>query len=123
MFWNYLNHLIDGWKGYVIVMGDFNEVRSADERFGSIFNARGATIFNSFIASGGLVEVPSGGYSFTWSHKSAAKMSKLDRFFVASEGLMSKCPNLSAIVLDRFLSDHRPILLRELCVDYDPTPF
>ncbi|GKC07018.1 RNA-directed DNA polymerase, eukaryota, partial [Tanacetum coccineum] len=122
LLWNYLNHLIDGWKGDVIVMGDFNEVRSANERFGSIFNARGATIFNSFIASGGLVEVPSGGYSFTWSHKSAVKMSKLDRFF-ASEGLMSICPNLSAIVLDRFLSDHRPILLRELCVDYGLTPF
>nr|GFA45802.1 RNA-directed DNA polymerase, eukaryota, reverse transcriptase zinc-binding domain protein [Tanacetum cinerariifolium] len=82
----------------------------------------GATIFNSFITSGGLVEVPTGGYSFTWSHKSAAKMSKLDRFLV-SEGLMSNCPNLSAIIIDRYLSDHRPILLREICVDYGPYPF
>ncbi|GJT60190.1 RNA-directed DNA polymerase, eukaryota [Tanacetum coccineum] len=122
MLWQYLNHLIDGWKGDVIVMGDFNEVRSAEERFGSIFNVRGAAAFNSFITSGGLIEVPSGGYSFTWSHKSAAKMSKLDRFLV-SKDLMSYCPNLSTIILDRYLSDHRPILLREMCVDYGPTPF
>nr|GEW47367.1 RNA-directed DNA polymerase, eukaryota [Tanacetum cinerariifolium] len=61
-------------------MGDFKEVRFAKERFGTIFNARGVTVFNSFITSGELVEVPTGGYSFTWSHKSAAKMSKLDRF-------------------------------------------
>nr|GEY94854.1 hypothetical protein [Tanacetum cinerariifolium] len=71
---------------------------------------------------GGLVDVPMRGCSFTWVHKSAAKMSKLDRF-VISEGLMESCPNISAITLDRYLSDHRPILLRELCFDYGPAPF
>nr|GEU96334.1 RNA-directed DNA polymerase, eukaryota, reverse transcriptase zinc-binding domain protein [Tanacetum cinerariifolium] len=99
--------------GDVIVMGDFNEVRFAEERFRTIFNAHGATVFNSFISPGGLVEVPTGGYYFTWSHKSAAKMSKLDRFLV-SEDLMSNCPNLSAVILDCYLSDHRPIVLREI---------
>ncbi|GJV04311.1 RNA-directed DNA polymerase, eukaryota, reverse transcriptase zinc-binding domain protein [Tanacetum coccineum] len=110
------------WKGDVTVMSDFNEVRSEDERYGSIFNSRGADAFNSFISTGGLVEVPSGGYSFTWSHKSASKMSRLDRFLV-SEDLMRSCSNLSSLILDRYLSDHRPILLRELSLDYGPTPF
>nr|GEW99121.1 RNA-directed DNA polymerase, eukaryota, reverse transcriptase zinc-binding domain protein [Tanacetum cinerariifolium] len=122
MLWQYLNHIINGWKGDVIVMGDFNEVCFAEEIFGTIFNARGGTVFNSFITSEGLVEVPTGGYSFTWSHKSAAKMSKLDRFLV-SEDLMSNCPNLSVVILDRYLSDHRPILLHEMCVDYGPYSF
>nr|GEV12242.1 RNA-directed DNA polymerase, eukaryota [Tanacetum cinerariifolium] len=108
--------------GDVIVMGDFNEVRFAKERFKTIFNARGDTVFNSFITSRGLVEVPTGGYSFTWSHKSAAKMSKLERFLIF-EDLMSNCPNLSAVILDHYLSNHRPILLREMCVDYGPYPF
>ncbi|GJT29058.1 RNA-directed DNA polymerase, eukaryota [Tanacetum coccineum] len=71
---------------------------------------------------GGLVEVPSGAYSFTWSHNSASKISKLDRFHV-SDNLQRTCPNLSSLTLDRFLSDHRPILLRELNIDYGPTPF
>ncbi|GKA03684.1 RNA-directed DNA polymerase, eukaryota [Tanacetum coccineum] len=44
-----------------------------------------AAEFNSFISAGGLVEVPSGGYSFTWVHKSAAKMSKLDRFLISKD--------------------------------------
>ncbi|GJX71178.1 RNA-directed DNA polymerase, eukaryota [Tanacetum coccineum] len=68
MLWSYLNQLIDGWKGDVIVMSDFNEVRSADERFGSIFNARGATILNSFIASGGLVEGFDSFMADTWKN-------------------------------------------------------
>ncbi|GKA74316.1 RNA-directed DNA polymerase, eukaryota [Tanacetum coccineum] len=122
MLWQYLNHMIDRLNGEVIVIGDFNEVRSQEERFGSIFNVQGAVAFNTFISSGGLVEFPTGGYSFTWSHKSASKMSKLDRFLI-SENLFSSCPNISAIILDRYLSDHRPILLRESSLDYGPTLF
>ncbi|GJQ88887.1 RNA-directed DNA polymerase, eukaryota [Tanacetum coccineum] len=122
MLWQYLNHMIARWKRDVIVMGDFNEVRFPEERFGSNFNVHGAMAFNSFISEGGLVEVPSRGYSFTWSHKSTSKMSKLDRFFI-SDGLFSICPNISVIILDRYLSDHRPILLRESNFDYVPAPF
>ncbi|GJV05733.1 RNA-directed DNA polymerase, eukaryota [Tanacetum coccineum] len=120
--WQYLNLLISIWKGDVLVMGDFNKVRLEEERYGSIFNTRGAAAFNSFIVDSGLVEVPSGGFSFTWSHKSATKMSRLDCFFV-SEDLQRSCPNLSSLTLDRYLSDHRPILIRELNIDYGPTPF
>ncbi|GJT16552.1 RNA-directed DNA polymerase, eukaryota [Tanacetum coccineum] len=60
MLWQYLVHVIEGWKGDVIFMGDFNKVRTTKERFGSIFNTRGAAAFNSFISTGGLVEVPLG---------------------------------------------------------------
>ncbi|GKB37910.1 RNA-directed DNA polymerase, eukaryota [Tanacetum coccineum] len=101
-------------------MGDFNEVRIQEERFGSIFNSNGAAIFNHFISSSDLVEVPIGGCTFTWVHKS--KMSKLDCFLI-SNGLMQSCPNISAPTLDRYLPDHRPILLREISFDYGPTPF
>nr|GEY06184.1 RNA-directed DNA polymerase, eukaryota [Tanacetum cinerariifolium] len=68
-----------------IVLGDFNEVRSEDERFGSIFHQSYAREFNHFISSSGLLEVKMEGYSFTWSHSSASKMSKLDRFLVSEE--------------------------------------
>nr|GEU64493.1 RNA-directed DNA polymerase, eukaryota, reverse transcriptase zinc-binding domain protein [Tanacetum cinerariifolium] len=69
-----------------------------------------------------LVEVTLGGSHFTWCHKSAKKMSKLDRFLV-SENLLSSCQHLNAITLERYLSDHHPILLRENHYDYGPTPF
>ncbi|GJY87143.1 RNA-directed DNA polymerase, eukaryota, partial [Tanacetum coccineum] len=122
ILWSYLSTLINRWNGECIVMGDFNEVRRKEERWGSIFDAHGSRYFNNFIDHAGLVEIQLEGFSFTWSHVSAAKMSKLDRFLV-SDGVFSLFPHVSAICLDRNLSDHRPILLREVCVDYGPTPF
>ncbi|GJR84433.1 RNA-directed DNA polymerase, eukaryota [Tanacetum coccineum] len=122
MLWSYLASLISQWDGESIVMGDFNEVRSVEERWGSTFNALGASVFNDFITNSGLSEVQLEGYSFTWTHPSASKMSKLDRFLV-TEGLLSSFPNISAICLDRHLSDHRPILLREIYTDFGATPF
>ncbi|GJR67156.1 hypothetical protein Tco_0013221 [Tanacetum coccineum] len=43
--------------------------------------------------------------------------------FSRSIGLILIFPSLAAICLDRRLSDHMPILLRESSVDYGPTPF
>nr|GEX23772.1 RNA-directed DNA polymerase, eukaryota [Tanacetum cinerariifolium] len=122
MLWDYLAREITRWKGKVVVMGDFNEVWFRSNRFGSNFNIHGANIFNSFISTVGLTEVELGGCSFTWCHKSTKKMSKLDRFFV-SENFLNTYPHISAILLERFLSDHRPILLREHHLDYGPIPF
>nr|GEX66510.1 RNA-directed DNA polymerase, eukaryota [Tanacetum cinerariifolium] len=122
MLWDYLTHVSSQWDGEVVMMGDFNEVRFKSDRFGSVFNVRGADVFNSCIANAGLVEVPLGGSAFTWSHKSASKMSKIDRFLI-SDGLMNTCPNINAITLERYLSDHRPILFRESTYDYGLIPF
>nr|GEX66884.1 RNA-directed DNA polymerase, eukaryota [Tanacetum cinerariifolium] len=70
---------------FVAIRGDFNKVRMKQERFGTVFNALGANAFNQFIDLTSLVDLPIKGYSFTWAHKSASKISKLDRFLV-SEG-------------------------------------
>nr|GEW36604.1 RNA-directed DNA polymerase, eukaryota, nucleotide-binding alpha-beta plait domain protein [Tanacetum cinerariifolium] len=111
--------LLDGKS---ILLGDFNEVRFEHERYAFVFNPNGANVFNNFIASSSLVDLPMDGFSFTWSHKSASKMSKLDRFLI-SDGLLAYFPSLSFTCLDKYLSDHRPILLRETNVDYGPYPF
>ncbi|GKB95524.1 RNA-directed DNA polymerase, eukaryota [Tanacetum coccineum] len=122
MLWSYISSLIVRWNGECLVMGDFNEVRCKEERWGSTFNAHGANVFNTFISSSGLIDVQLEGYAFTWAHPSASKMSKLDRFLV-SDGLISSFPHISAICLDRHLSDHRPILLRECISDFGAIPF
>ncbi|GKE16049.1 RNA-directed DNA polymerase, eukaryota, partial [Tanacetum coccineum] len=122
MLWDYLILVINNWNGEVIIMGDFNKVRKQNERFGSKFNVHGADAFNSFISNAGLEEVPLGGCSFTWCHKSATKMSKLDHFLI-SEDLLGSCPNISTITLDCYLSDHRPTLMHESSFDYGPIPF
>nr|GEU62666.1 RNA-directed DNA polymerase, eukaryota [Tanacetum cinerariifolium] len=110
------------WEGDTVIMGDFNEVRSEHERFGSTFNRQGAIAFNNFISSACLIDLPLEGYAFTWAHKSASKMSKLDRYLIL-EGVLDLFPHLSFLCLDRHLSDHRPILLRETNYDYGPSPF
>nr|GEV88114.1 nucleotide-binding alpha-beta plait domain-containing protein [Tanacetum cinerariifolium] len=66
MLWDYLAREITRWKGKVVVMGDFNEVRFRSDRFGSNFNIHRANIFNSFISTAGLTDVELGGCSFTW---------------------------------------------------------
>nr|GEV50801.1 RNA-directed DNA polymerase, eukaryota, reverse transcriptase zinc-binding domain protein [Tanacetum cinerariifolium] len=78
MLWDYLVYVINNWKGEVIIMGDFNEVRKKIDRFGLMFNVQGANLFNMFIANAGLEEFP------------------------------------LANSLDQYISDHRPILMREL---------
>ncbi|GKE78516.1 RNA-directed DNA polymerase, eukaryota, reverse transcriptase zinc-binding domain protein, partial [Tanacetum coccineum] len=112
MLWDYLAHVSNQWVGKLVMMGDFNEVRYKSDRYGSNFNAHDAEIFNSFIYNAGLDEVPLGGSAYTWCLKSASKMSKLDRFFV-SENLLSMCPNITAITLERSNSRGEIYFLKE----------
>nr|GEU77674.1 RNA-directed DNA polymerase, eukaryota [Tanacetum cinerariifolium] len=93
--WDYISIIVGRWNGETIIMGDFNEVRSSDER-------RGVRVYM--------------GSSLGF------KMSKLDSF-LGSDGILSLFPSITALCLDRHLSDHRPILLREIQLDFGPTPF
>nr|GEW90316.1 putative RNA-directed DNA polymerase, eukaryota, reverse transcriptase zinc-binding domain protein [Tanacetum cinerariifolium] len=117
----YVSSLIGRWNSETVIMGDFNEVRSIVERHGSCFNPSSARAFDHFISSSALVDVKLEGYAFTWSHPSGSKMSKLDRFLV-SEDIFSNFPSISALCLERHLSDHRPILLCEVLSDFGPIP-
>ncbi|GJZ98367.1 hypothetical protein Tco_0670820 [Tanacetum coccineum] len=69
-----------------------------------------------------LIDIPLDGYAYNWAHKTTNKTSKLDRFLVF-KGLLVSFPYLLALCLDRNLSDHRLILIRELSIDYGFTPF
>nr|GEX21911.1 RNA-directed DNA polymerase, eukaryota [Tanacetum cinerariifolium] len=122
MLWDYILTILGRWNGESIIMGDFNEVRSSNERHGSCFNPYNARYFDRFISNSGLIDITLEGYAFTWSHPSATKMSKLDRFLVF-DGIFTLFPSITAICLDRHISDHLPILLRDVHVDFGPTPF
>ncbi|GJR15753.1 hypothetical protein Tco_0798405 [Tanacetum coccineum] len=87
------------------------------ERYRSVLNVQCVNAFNSFISLASLIDLPLDGYAYTWAHETANKMSKLDRF------LLALFPFLLALCLDKNLSDHRPFLMRELIIDYGPTPF
>nr|GEZ28876.1 RNA-directed DNA polymerase, eukaryota [Tanacetum cinerariifolium] len=82
----------------------------------------GVNPLNSFISLESLIDLTLHGYAYTWAYKTANKMSKLDRFIV-SKGLLASFPYLSALCLDKNLSDYRPILMRELNINHGPISF
>ncbi|GJY95466.1 RNA-directed DNA polymerase, eukaryota [Tanacetum coccineum] len=57
---NLIEAIVDlqGVTSECIILGDFNEVRSENERFGTIFNDIGAKAFNHFISSSCLIDLP-----------------------------------------------------------------
>nr|GFA06454.1 RNA-directed DNA polymerase, eukaryota [Tanacetum cinerariifolium] len=63
--------IINRWHGAVVVKGDFNEVCFASKRHGSTLYASNEAEFITFITNSHLIDVPLGGYSFTWSDKHA----------------------------------------------------
>lgn len=58
--WKELTTLINDVNTLTIVFGDFNEVRSANERMGTSFCKLGANHFNNFISQTGLCDLPLG---------------------------------------------------------------
>ncbi|GJR69122.1 hypothetical protein Tco_0015187 [Tanacetum coccineum] len=56
-----LADLVASWNGVIVMMGDFNEVRGAGERFGLVFKERQVEAFNDFITNSSLIDTPLGG--------------------------------------------------------------
>ncbi|GJS85892.1 RNA-directed DNA polymerase, eukaryota [Tanacetum coccineum] len=122
LLWYRLHSLLIRFNGCSIIMGDFNVVRVREERFGSEFNSSMAEDFNDFITENELVDLPLGGYKFTWVNRYATKMSKIDRILISDE-MTERFPDLTATILDKGIPDHRPILVKEATIDYGPPPF
>ncbi|GKA14061.1 RNA-directed DNA polymerase, eukaryota, reverse transcriptase zinc-binding domain protein [Tanacetum coccineum] len=120
--WHHILDFKEGNPGHYIIFGDFNVVRFASERIGTIFNSASANVFNQFISDGHLWEIPHGGHLFTRINSRGDKLSKLDRFLI-TENSASHMHNYSAQVLDCHILDHRPIVLSASSVDFGPTPF
>ncbi|XP_071695906.1 uncharacterized protein [Rutidosis leptorrhynchoides] len=62
------------------------------------------------------------GKRFTRFSDDGAKLSKLDRFLVTND-FMHMWDDLSTLALDRKLSDHCPLILRDNNKDFGPKPF
>ncbi|CAH1426155.1 unnamed protein product [Lactuca virosa] len=122
LLWNYISSFITRYGGNYVIFGDFNVVRSVEERFGSVFCSSSAEDFNNFIDDVGGVDVPMIRKRFTRVDSSNVKLSKLDRFLV-SEDIYDRFQGLQVAVLDRLWSDHCLILLHEVKVAYGPPPF
>ncbi|XP_024626603.1 uncharacterized protein [Medicago truncatula] len=97
---------------FVCVCGDFNSVRSVDERKGrgDVFRQGDADIFNMFIHDSLLIDLPICGRLFTWYRGDGVSMSRLDRFLLSNKWC-EKWPNCVQVAYQRGLSDHVPVLL------------
>ncbi|GKB74992.1 transposon TX1 [Tanacetum coccineum] len=111
---------LDGWC--LVHFGDLNVVRCNDDRLNSQVNVKEMREFNDFINDSQLVEIPMGGRKFTRVSDDGLKFSKLDRFLL-NEEFNCLWGNLSVVALDRKLSDHCPIVLKDVDLDFGPKPF
>ncbi|GKV05619.1 hypothetical protein SLEP1_g17606 [Rubroshorea leprosula] len=122
ILWEELKALVAGRSGNWCIMGDFNAVRKVGERGGSREISTEMREFDGFIRDVGLVDLPLIGRKFTWVQASGHHMSRIDRFLL-SEGWLNKWGDAKQWGLNRTVSDHCPILLKQQVVDWGPKPF
>lgn len=107
----------------VCVCGDFNVVRSTDERL----SVRGENAsndhvaFNSFVEDNVFLDLPLLGWSFTWFKGDGSSMSRIDRFLLSEEWCFH-WPNCVQTALLRGISDHCPLLLSVDEENWGPWP-
>jgi len=107
------------------VCGDFNAVRSEDERKGirgSSSQKKEIDGFNCFIESNGLVDLPFVGKKYTWFKSNGTAKSRLDRILVSEEWL-NQWPASKQYVQPRMVSDHCALVLKSCIKDWGPKPF
>ncbi|GJY11142.1 RNA-directed DNA polymerase, eukaryota, reverse transcriptase zinc-binding domain protein [Tanacetum coccineum] len=69
-----------------------------------------------------LVDLPIGARLYTWMNKADTKLSKLDRFLIFEDDLEA-LPDIRITTLDWLWSDHNPILLHFIKLDFGLIPF
>lgn len=107
------------------VAGDFNAITHVDERRGVSLTGYGGNEmeeFNMFIDNLDVLDIPLNGRIFTLYRPNSQSMSRLDRFLVSQDWVLS-LPNCTQLVMDRDFSDHCPILLRDVVHNWGPKPY
>ncbi|XP_068501097.1 uncharacterized protein [Phaseolus vulgaris] len=105
--------------------GDFNAVRSIEERKG----VRGHSSqkkeirdFNEFIDKNLMVDLPIVGKKFTWYKSDGSAKSRIDRILVSEEWLQV-WPMSKQYVQSREVSDHCALVAKSWVKDWGPKPF
>lgn len=78
--------------------------------------------FNLFIESMELFDIPLLGRKFTWFRPNGLSMSRLDRFLISHDWAVNWQLCTQSVLL-RDVSDHCPLLLRNVCQKWGPKPF
>jgi len=105
------------------VCGDFNFVRSLDERKGrsGVSRQPEMEVFNKFIHDSFLIDLPICGSLFTWYKGDEKSMSRLDQFLL-SDKWCELWPHCIQVAYQRGLSDHVPMMLHVDETNWGPRP-
>ncbi|KAK9056786.1 hypothetical protein SSX86_024149 [Deinandra increscens subsp. villosa] len=121
--WDQVVELKQRWGGMWVVLGDFNAVRSAEERLNSEFCTTTARDFNQFINNMELIDPKMGGHKYTFMDSKGEKLSKIDTIMYCRK-FLDCWPTTRVTALPRNKPDHAPVMLEVGCkVDFGPIPF
>ncbi|GKU92853.1 hypothetical protein SLEP1_g6524 [Rubroshorea leprosula] len=111
-----------GEEGRWMIVGDFNVVRSPNERKGRIGETQDMREFDDFVVSTGLVDIQLANRRFTWYQPDGSSMSQLDRVLMSGE-MYSLGKGWVQHGLKRTVFDHCPIMVKTSVVDWGPKLF
>ncbi|XP_022041918.1 uncharacterized protein LOC110944568 [Helianthus annuus] len=120
--WDHIKGMKAKRGGIWIMLGDFNQVRSSEERRNCNFDPTTAADFNSFIYEANLAEYIMNSFKFTRCVDGGNKLSKLDRMLVCDK-FWGLWPNATLRALLRNLSDHFALVLITTPNDFGHIPF
>ncbi|GKV37223.1 hypothetical protein SLEP1_g45280 [Rubroshorea leprosula] len=120
--WKELQCLVSSRNGNWCLTGDFNAIRSIEERAGCRGMSAEMREFEEFIHSADLIDLPLVGRKYTWYNSNGQYMSRIDRFLI-SEGWLSNWGDVKQWGLRRSVSDHCPVLLKDEKIDWGPKSF
>ncbi|BAS88086.1 Os04g0204200, partial [Oryza sativa Japonica Group] len=107
-----LAHTCSNESQPLLVGGDFNIIRSQEEKNNNSFDPRWPFLFNEVINSLNLREIDLSGRQFTWANNlENPTYEKLDRVLMNTEW-EQKFPLVTCQALPHAISDHSPIILR-----------
>jgi hypothetical protein len=111
-FWKELMNIRSISDAPWFIGGDFNMVRTRQERKGNTFNHSISRKFNSFISSHMLIDLRPKDRLYTWSNlRDNPSFTCLDRFF-CSVTWEREFPGCISKSLPRFQSDHNALILK-----------
>lgn len=122
-FWEELGFLFGFCGPNWCLGGDFNAIRSPDEKLGGSSLTASMRGFDSFIRECFLRDIPLSNARFTWSASRIHTVaSRLDRFLFTNSW-EDAFPDLVQETLYRPVSDHFPVVLESCKLRWGPTPF